>query len=354
LIKVGSRLQLTLTAQVSAESVQNIITVIDDTAYIEDHGYHFDKPLVRFKLPVTDTFSFDVGHHWEEDLLLASAEQLTITENGLLKTYTVTDSSLTTFTYNFSFRDEHSVSIPSWSNQPDDIASTWDDELPSGRPDWLDAVAKVSIDPETPSAIDGSQCGASPFVPSMLPSGIGALPVGAVFVCQVNLSDVPGELGLPKKGLLQFFIVNEFESGFVRHFPAPLSLDHNLVAAARISIDETKPKGTLRFRLSYTSDELAIEQHAPRSQRFQKARSYSVHYGESGSQFVRALAVRGMGFTPNDVNMMGGHWTANGATEAGYSRLFMIGDDVGYSYWHIPTGDTAGARFDRVLGGWTD
>jgi hypothetical protein len=352
LIKVGSRSQLTLTA-LTVPNVQNVITVVNNIAYIEDHGYRLNKQLARFVVPVNDTFSFDIRHHWEDDLIAASADQLSITSDGLLKTYTVTDSTLTTFTYEFLFSNNHSISIPSWSNRPDDIALTWDDELPSGRPDWLEPIAKISIHPQLRSAIDGSQCGAPPFVPTELPPEMDALPIGAEFVCQVNLADVPRELGLPTKGLLQFFIVNEFESGFVRYFPAPLSATQNLVAATQIPISP-KANGALQFGLFYTADNLDIAQRAPRSERFEKAPTYSAQYREPGSEFISALALRGSAFTANDVHMMGGHWDANGETEPGYTRLFMIGDDVGYSYWHIPTSDISTARFDRVVGGWTD
>jgi hypothetical protein len=99
-----------------------------------------------------------------------------------------------------------------------------------------------------------------------------------------------------------------------------------------------------------------VRTRAPRSLRFLRGpNGYPlINSVENDPDLVTALTRRGVNYVANDVDLMGGHWDANGATPDGFTRLFMITDDVGYAYWHIPTTDLAAARFDRVVGGWTD
>jgi Domain of unknown function (DUF1963) len=364
----------------------NVVTVVDKVAYIEDHGEDFSLPRARFQLPVDRDFVLSVNNVWWKALGTsyrnrrfqvsaipggaAIVETKAITNHEPIR-YTVADGSyLTSFattslpyqiskvTYEFatSFRWK-SIDPPSWAPASTRVPMTWDEILPQEKPDWIEPVVRVKQVKQSSDNVLGSQCGSTPFTPETLPAGMQLLPTGAAFRCQINLADVPQIIGLPASGLLEFFTVNEFESGFVRYFPEIDASAHNDTRALNISIDKTFEPTSLSFTAAETTKSFEdVREKAPRSLRFLRGpNGYPlINSVESDPDLVTALTRRGVNYVANAANTMGGHWDANGATPPGYTRLFMITDDVGYAYWHIPSADLAAARFDRVVGGWTD
>jgi Domain of unknown function (DUF1963) len=363
----------------------NVVTVVDRVAYIEDHGEDFSLPLARFQLPVGSDFGLPVNNLWWKDLRTSHRHRsfrISAISGGaaIVETKTITDHTepiryivdngrrLTSFqtsqydtnklTYEFATSIQwKSIDPPTWATAPKNVPMKWDEVLPQGRPEWIEPVVRVTQTRQTKDNVLGSRCGSPPFTSEVLPAGMPKLPAGAEFRCQINLADVPSTIGLPKSGLLQFFTVNEFESGLVRYFPKIDASAHNNTRALNISIDDSIRPTTLEFTAVETAKNYGeARAKAPRSLRFLRDQYGSplINSFESDPEFVTALAKRGVNYVANDVDMMGGRWDANGATPDGFTRLFMITDDVGYAYWHIPAADLAAARFDRVVGGWTD
>jgi Domain of unknown function (DUF1963) len=378
--------RLTTVSLTNPQAPANVVTVVNSVAYIEDHGEDFSRPVARFQLPVDRNFVLSVNNLWWKALATsyrnrnfqisaipggaAIADTKAFTNHVPIR-YTVADGShLTSFettslqnqtskvTYEFapSVRWK-SIDAPTWAATSIRIPMTWDEALPPGKPDWTEPVVLVTQVRHSSRSVGSSQCGSPPFTPDPFPSEVPTLPVGAAFRCQINLADVPSTIGLPVRGLLQFFTVNEYESGFVRYFPEITASTHNNTRALNISIDEAIQPTSLTFTSAETANgSQAVRNNAPRTRRFLRHPNGFplANWLESDPDLVGALAKRGVNYAANDVDMMGGQWGANGATPEGYTRLFMISDDVGYAYWHIPTADLATARFDRVVGGWTD
>jgi Domain of unknown function (DUF1963) len=378
--------RLTLVSLKNPQASANVVTVANKVAYIEDHGEDFSLPLARFRLPNDGDLVLPVKNQWWKKLATSYQDRsfrLSALPGGAAITefdaessqqpirYTVSDGNfLKSFetenlphqigkvTYQFSTSVQwKSIEVPTWASASTGIPMTWDEILPQGKPDWTEPVVRITQVKQSSDNILGSQCGSPPFTPETLPSGKQTLPTGAAFRCQINLADVPQTIGLPASGLLQFFTVNEFESGFVRYFPEIDASTHNATRALNVAIDEMLEPTSLSFTAAQTATSYDdVRTRAPRSLRFLRGpNGYPlINSVENDPDLVTALTRRGVNYVANDVDLMGGHWDANGATPDGFTRLFMITDDVGYAYWHIPTTDLAAARFDRVVGGWTD
>jgi hypothetical protein len=383
LLQIGSAFRLTTVSSNEPHAPGNSVTVIDGTAFVEDRGVDFEQPLAHFTVPVDDFF-LQVGRSWWFELrnVRSIAEFNTVAVHGgavftevdegrsdrpeSLSRFVVTDDNrLTSFRVhemNFELAipaGATSLNVPGWARTFKNPPMTWDETLPRRRPDWIEPVVSVSKvpDPATPSDPLASHCGFVPFTPSELPTGMSPLPAGAAFRCQVNLTDVPRSLGLPSQGLLQFFTVNEFASGIVRYFPDPVAGRHEATLAAAVPISKFVDRVGLRFAAAETARWRDLLSQTPRSLRFRRGPDGMplIYAIDDDPELIDALAKRGVtDYVVNSENMMGGHWDANGGTDKDQTRLFMIGDDVGYAYWYIPTTDIAVPRFDRVTGGWTD
>jgi hypothetical protein len=381
--------RLTTVSLTDPTAPANVITVVENVAYIEDHGDAFSLPVARFQLPVDRNFILSVSNVWWKALAASyryKTFRVSVIPGGAAITeintgtgrkptrYTVADGSyLTSFeisdpsdisnqrskiTYEFATSVRwKSIEAPAWAATPTRAPMTWDEALPQGEPGWIVPVVLVTkVDP-TSGRVEGSQCGSPPFTPNPLPNGVPTLPTGVVFRCQINLADVPSTIGFPSSGLLQFFTADDYTSSYVRHLREIDASTHSVTQAIDIPIEQAIQPTALAFVAAHTADSwVNIQENAPRPLRYLRHPSgYPLWNSiESDPDFLSAMARRGVNYVANDVNLMGGRWDANGATPEGYTRLFMIPDDVGYAYWHIPTADLATGRFDRVVGGWTD
>lgn len=384
LLQIGSSFRFQTTSLDHPERLGNTVTVVGETAYIEDRGVRFQRPVARFTVPANDLQAAAYLSGWWAPLRQAVSSiaefDTTAFRGGIVFTevdtvpssddqerrlsqYIVKSGNQLTSFRAYGFRYEISIpsknaelSAPSWSLNFTSPPMSWEDSIPKGHPKWVTPVISVtqvptSTPPDDPLA---SQCGFTPFVPRELPSGMAPLPNGAAFRCQVNLDDVPASIGLPEHGLLQFFIVNVYESGLVRYFPDPAVAEHDPNLAASIPLDEWSNKVALRFAAAHTAPNFVIESFKPRSFSYRKGLGGSPGFERDQADLARALAERGVAnFVPGFLDMMGGHWDDEGNdSDEKDTLLFMNTDDYGYAFWHIPTADLQAARFDRVDGGW--
>jgi hypothetical protein len=388
LTQVGSSYELVSVAADDPNGPRNVVTVVGDTAYIEDVGEHFDLEPARFRIQLDEQFTPGLDVEWWRSIVVAdspaewdlatipSPEQteyigfvpsgfdparFVVTTEGWLGAFEQDDRRLV-----FDEPGEIEIDVPAWASGPDDaVAATWDEVLAADPAlvDSLDRVIQVAQVPPDGNGVDAgpldSQCGSPPYTPAELPDGVPALPDGAIFRCQIDLADLRDTAalpGLPTTGLLQLFLV-EFD-GVARYVAEPDLDDHDPEAALAL-VEDDSPEigwdgrsfggGPLLFAAAYTSSDDAIYDAAPRPMRYRRRRR---PYPDV--ELRDALAHLGIRYLDNDLNMMGGTWSGNGETPTGFERLLTIGDDIGYSYWHIPVADRATGRFERVIGGWTD
>ena len=386
LTQVGQSYELITVAANDPTGPTNIVTVVDGVAYIEDVGQRFDRARQRFRINLHENFDPNVSGRWwdmswindasiewianrgpepSEMTFVASREgedtrrSFVVTADGWLRTSSRRWGSTTIE----QVKDAVTVGVPEWAaGHEDPLPTTWRQALADDPTlvKLLDRVVQVDHQPLSSGDDAGpleSQCGSPPYTPSRRLAGVAPLPEGTLFRCQINLADLPARSGLPTTGLLQFYL-NDFE-GFARYVARPVIADHDPAAAAALLEEDWTDSGStdgrwfesarLRFTEGYTSSDDAILASGPRRWRYTRE-----YLPSPNVELEDALAPLGIRFMENDVDMMGGRWLANGRTPDGFVRLLMVGDDVGYSYWHIPEQDLAVGRFDRVEGGWTD
>jgi hypothetical protein len=364
-LHVGTDFQLTKIRTHEPRRPGTTVTVLDGVAYIEDRSDTLDLPVKRFALPVDENFRLNELRWWEVirgAVAQADEVQVDVIENGArfrsdrgsievtdANRLTRVETQYRTFEISSPSPSER-IMRPSWAESPESIPQKWDDVLPIGRPDWLDHVVVVTRTADPPTDAISSGCGMAPYTPI---DGIEPLPTGAEFVCQIDLARVPPVLGLPSAGLLQFFVLNEYESGFVRYWANTSGATHDPVAASRLQIHDFVEPTMLTFSPANTASWQTLSDHAPATFRYQRGPDGAPR-GLDDADFQLAMAERSVDYVSNDVNMMGGRWDGNGATGPDFTRLLMVSDDTGYFFWHIPKDDLAVGRFDRVVGGWTD
>lgn len=263
------------------------------------------------------------------------------------------------------------VEVPEWwspavravrPGEPNELASPaattvdWTAMLDANAGFLASLETHIGVDRITgvkPQSLLASHCRSEPYMPATM-----VLPAGAVFLCQVNLADVPRGViaDLPERGLLQFFSLPDF-GGHVRFVDLDLhdgaDHDRNLAAAAIGAPDDAflDPE-LLTFKRVYE-----MPSNHPFLGALGRAQRYLgdlAVYSPYLAGLPEALAARGIVVADLSEDSMGLARSGNGETPKGFTNLLTIDDNVGYYYWHIPSEDLAVKRFDRAEGSWTD